>query len=141
MPELRQHVGRVLVNDDGLVFATDFLRELRRTVSIVGELQRRGFRTRPLGDGRDAKAECPFCHGPNFYVMGRRDGTQTYMCVARSLVDDEPGCYCRAQGEVIGLTMRLDNIGYHDAVAALAERAEIEVRRERHVPTLPGKEP
>jgi DNA primase len=109
-----------------LVYPPAFLDELRSTLSITGELERRGVAVKALG-GEDYEAECPYCHRPGFIVLHMRTkGHQQYWCAK-----------CCSIGCVIGLTMRLDQCGYAEAVEKLAERAEIPVRREEVAQWMP----
>jgi DNA primase len=102
-----------------LIYPPAFLDELRSTLSIVGELERRGIAVTPLGFD-DYEADCPYCHKRTFVALYMRNkGHQQYWCKG-----------CHSTGELIGLTMRLEKCGFDDAVTMLAERAEIPVRRE-----------
>jgi DNA primase len=95
-------------------FTPDFLDEIRTRLacsSVVGK------RVRLVKKGREFQALCPFHNEktPSFYV---NDDKGFFHCFG-----------CGAHGDVIGFTMRFDNLGFPEAVERLAGEAGLEMPR------------
>ncbi len=89
-----------------------FMQELRDRLSLSEIIGRRVKITRA---GREFKACCPFHSekSPSFYI---NDDKQFYHCFG-----------CGAHGDVIGFTMRNDNLSFIEAVESLASLAGMQV--------------
>ena len=107
--------------------AGDFKEQVRSQtdlVSLVGEtvsLTARGGRG-------DHVALCPFHddHNPSMHVYADR---QTYRCWV-----------CDAGGDCYSWVMHFENVGFREALEQLAERANLEIPRQRRVPGSGGDE-
>jgi DNA primase len=99
-------------------FPPSFLDELRQRLPLSGIV---GRRVRLLRAGREFKGCCPFHNekSPSFYV---NDDKQFYHCFG-----------CGAHGDVIGFTMRMDNLSFPDAIESLAGQAGLPVPRDTPV--------
>ena len=95
-----------------------FLDELRQRLPLSGIV---GRRVRLLRAGREFKGCCPFHNEktPSFYV---NDDKQFYHCFG-----------CGAHGDIIGFTMRLENLSFPDAIENLAAQAGLTVPRDTPV--------
>ncbi|MDR3518496.1 MAG: DNA primase [Azospirillaceae bacterium] len=89
-----------------------FLDELRARLALSDVI---GKRLRLIRAGREFKAPCPFHNEktPSFYV---NDQKGFFHCFG-----------CGAHGDIIGFTMRHDNLAFHEAVEQLAALAGMQV--------------
>lgn len=99
-------------------FPPSFLDELRQRLPLSGIV---GRRVRLLRAGREFKGCCPFHNekSPSFYV---NDDKQFYHCFG-----------CGAHGDIIGFTMRLENLSFPDVIENLAAQAGLTVPRDTPV--------
>ncbi len=97
-----------------MAFPPSFLEELRSRLTLSSVIGRRVKLTRA---GREYKACCPFHNekSPSFYV---NDDKNFFHCFG-----------CGAHGDVIGFTMKIDNLGFLETVEKLAGEAGLEVPR------------
>lgn len=88
------------------------MQELRDRLNLSEVI---GRRVKLARAGREFKACCPFHHekSPSFYI---NDDKQFYHCFG-----------CGAHGDVVGFTMRHDNLSFIEAVEALAAQAGMQV--------------
>jgi DNA primase len=95
-----------------MAFPANFLEEIRDRVSLAGIV---GRHVRLARRGRDYVGLCPFHKEktPSFNVV---EDKKFYHCFG-----------CGAHGDVIGFTMRISNLAFHDAVEMLAREAGLEV--------------
>jgi DNA primase len=95
-----------------MAFAPQFLDEIRQRLSLAGVIGRRVKLTRR---GRDYTGLCPFHKEktPSFNVV---EDKAFYHCFG-----------CGAHGDVIGFTMRVENLGFREAVEQLARQAGLEL--------------
>jgi DNA primase len=95
-----------------MAFPPQFLDELRARIPLSDVV---GKRLRLIRAGREFKAPCPFHNEktPSFYV---NDGKGFFHCFG-----------CGAHGDVIGFVMQHDNLGFVEAVEALAGEAGLQV--------------
>ncbi len=95
-----------------------FLDELRSRLPLSGVAAKR---LRLQKAGREFKACCPFHNEktPSFYI---NDDKQFYHCFG-----------CGAHGDIIGFTMRLENLGFPEAIEALAAQAGLSVPQDTPV--------
>src|SRR5512143_1777152 len=95
-----------------------FLEELRARLPLSSVA---GKRLRLQRAGREFKACCPFHNEktPSFYI---NDDKQFYHCFG-----------CGAHGDVIGFTMRFDNMSFPEAIETLAAQAGMAVRKDTPV--------
>lgn len=92
-----------------------FLQDLRDRLTLSEIINRRVKLTRA---GREFKGCCPFHRekSPSFYV---NDEKQFFHCFG-----------CGAHGDVLGFTMRHDNLSFPEAIEILATQAGMEVPRQ-----------
>ncbi|MBI1243437.1 MAG: DNA primase [Alphaproteobacteria bacterium] len=97
-----------------MAFPPSFLEELRSRLTLSSVV---GRRVKLARAGREYKACCPFHNekSPSFYV---NDDKNFFHCFG-----------CGAHGDVIGFTMKIDNLGFLEAVEKLAGEAGLEVPR------------
>ncbi|WP_029011167.1 DNA primase [Azospirillum halopraeferens] len=95
-----------------MAFPPQFLEELRQRLPLSDVI---GRRIRLIRAGREFKAPCPFHNEktPSFYV---NDQKGFFHCFG-----------CGAHGDVIGFTMRYDNLAFPEAVESLASLAGLVV--------------
>jgi DNA primase len=91
-----------------MAFAPSFLDEIRQRLSLAGVV---GRRVKLQKRGRDYVGLCPFHKEktPSFNVV---EDKAFYHCFG-----------CGAHGDVIGFTMRVENLGFREAVEQLARQA------------------
>lgn len=96
-------------------FPPAFLDELRARLPLSALVAKR---VRLLRAGREFKGCCPFHNekSPSFYV---NDDKQFYHCFG-----------CGAHGDVIGFTMRMENLSFPEAIENLAGQAGLPVPRD-----------
>lgn len=96
-------------------FPPAFLDELRARLPLSDLI---GRRLKIVRAGREFKACCPFHHEktPSFYI---NDDKGFFHCFG-----------CGAHGDIIGFTMRHDNLSFPEAIEALAAQAGLEVPKE-----------
>ena len=87
-----------------------FLEELRARLTLAAVV---GRRVKLARAGREFKACCPFHNekSPSFYV---NDDKNFFHCFG-----------CGAHGDVIGFTMKIDHLGFLEAVEKLAGEASL----------------
>src|SRR5262249_53941921 len=92
----------------GMAVAPGFLDELRQRISLSDLI---GRRVKLVRRGREFAGLCPFHHEktPSFYVV---EDKAFFHCFG-----------CGAHGDVIGFTMRADNLDFIEAVEKLADEA------------------
>jgi len=97
-----------------MAFPPSFLEELRARLTLSSVV---GRRVKLARAGREYKACCPFHNekSPSFYV---NDDKNFFHCFG-----------CGAHGDVIGFTMKIDHLGFLEAVEKLATEAGLEVPR------------
>jgi DNA primase len=97
-----------------MAFPPSFLDELRARLTLSSVV---GRRVKLVRAGREYKACCPFHNekSASFYV---NDDKNFFHCFG-----------CGAHGDVIGFSMKIDNLGFVDAVEKLAGEAGLEVPR------------
>jgi len=97
-----------------VAFPPGFLDELRGRISLSGLISRR---VKLVRRGREFAGLCPFHHEktPSFYVV---EDKSFFHCFG-----------CGAHGDVIGFTMRADNLDFIEAVEKLAGEAGLVVPR------------
>jgi DNA primase len=95
-----------------MAFPPGFLDELRDRISLSGLI---GRSVKLLRRGREFAGLCPFHHErtPSFYVV---EDKSFFHCFG-----------CGAHGDVIGFTMRADNLDFIEAVEKLAGEAGLQV--------------
>lgn len=101
-----------------MTFPPAFLDELRLRVPLSELIGKRVKLTRA---GREFKGCCPFHNEktPSFYV---NDEKQFYHCFG-----------CGAHGDIIGFTMRHDNLSFPEAIETLAAQAGLQVPQDTPV--------
>lgn len=93
---------------------------LLNRVSLVEICERFGIKLTPLVEGQWWEADCPYCGKASFNVHENTvRGHQTYFCSPFRKPDVLTSCH--ACGDIIGMTLRLRNCGYFDAIEWLAE--------------------
>ncbi len=97
-----------------MAFPPSFLEELRARLTLSSVV---GRRVKLARAGREFKACCPFHNekSPSFYV---NDDKNFFHCFG-----------CGAHGDVIGFTMKIDHLGFLEAVEKLATEAGLDVPR------------
>ncbi len=97
-----------------MAFPPSFLDEIRNRLTCSSVV---GRRVRLVKKGREFSGLCPFHNekSPSFFV---NDDKGFFHCFG-----------CGAHGDVIGFQMRIDNMGFPEAVERLAEEAGLEVPR------------
>jgi DNA primase len=97
-----------------MAFPPQFLDEIRNRLACSSVV---GRRVRLVKKGREFSGLCPFHNekSPSFFV---NDDKGFFHCFG-----------CGAHGDVIGFAMRIDNLGFPEAVERLAEEAGLEVPR------------
>ena len=97
-----------------MAFPPSFLDEIRNRLTCSSVV---GRRVRLVKKGREFSGLCPFHNekSPSFFV---NDDKGFFHCFG-----------CGAHGDVIGFQMRVDNLGFLEAVEKLAEEAGLEVPR------------
>jgi DNA primase len=97
-----------------MAFPPSFLEELRARLTLSTVV---GRRVKLARAGREYKACCPFHNekSASFYV---NDDKNFFHCFG-----------CGAHGDVIGFTMKIDHLGFLEAVEKLAGEASLEVPR------------
>jgi DNA primase len=97
-----------------MAFPPQFLDEIRNRLTCSSVV---GRRVRLVKKGREFSGLCPFHNekSPSFFV---NDDKGFFHCFG-----------CGAHGDVIGFTMRADNMAFPEAVERLAEEAGLEVPR------------
>ncbi len=97
-----------------MAFPPSFLDEIRNRLTCSSVV---GRRVRLVKKGREFSGLCPFHNekSPSFFV---NDDKGFFHCFG-----------CGAHGDVIGFQMRIDNMGFPEAVEKLAEEAGLEVPR------------
>jgi DNA primase len=97
-----------------MAFPPHFLDEIRTRLTCSSVV---GRRVRLVKKGREFSGLCPFHNekSPSFFV---NDDKGFFHCFG-----------CGAHGDVIGFTMRIDNMAFPEAVERLAEEAGLEVPR------------
>ncbi|MBL8700761.1 MAG: DNA primase [Alphaproteobacteria bacterium] len=97
-----------------MAFPPSFLDEIRNRLTCSSVV---GRKVRLVKKGREFSGLCPFHNekSPSFFV---NDDKGFFHCFG-----------CGAHGDVIGFTMRIDNLAFPEAVERLAEEAGLEVPR------------
>lgn len=97
-----------------MAFPPAFLEEIRNRLTCSSVV---GRRVRLVKKGREFSGLCPFHNekSPSFFV---NDDKGFFHCFG-----------CGAHGDVIGFSMRIDNLSFPEAVERLAEEAGLEVPR------------
>jgi DNA primase len=95
-----------------MTFSREFLAELRAQLTLSSVVRRR---VELVKTGREYKGCCPFHYeeSPNLYV---NDAKKFFHCFG-----------CGAHGDVIGFTMRIDQMEFQEAVEKLAREAGLDV--------------
>ena len=90
-----------------MAFPQGFLDELRSRISLSGLI---GRRVKLVRRGREFAGLCPFHHEktPSFYVV---EDKSFFHCFG-----------CGAHGDLIGFTMRADNLDFIEAIEKLAKK-------------------
>jgi DNA primase len=103
-----------------MAYAPQLLDEIRHRLSLANVV---GKYVRLQKHGRDFTGLCPFHKEktPSFNVV---EDKEFYHCFG-----------CGAHGDVIGFTMRIENVGFREAVETLARQAGVELPKESAQPT------
>jgi DNA primase len=98
-----------------MAFPPSFLEELRARLTLSSVV---GKRVKLVKAGREYKACCPFHNekSPSFYV---NDDKEFFHCFG-----------CGTNGDVVSFTMKIDHLGFVEAVEKLAGEAGLEVPRQ-----------